>query len=743
MRGSERSKQRGWRRVQGFLSRIFQRGRVKEENGEDIIISDDNGGGAKSSKKRNQRTQSRKSAKSNVLQSKSKSKSNSPKPKLSKAFPSFDGLFMPRKTAASNALQLLQRRTAQSFPTAIVGFREYIFSSNTGALGQYSAATEFAFSTIQQRIMTNPGRVRMHYGHPDVFNKLHCMTRGGISKGTRILHVSEDYFSGVAHTLRGARIQYKEYISCGKGRDMGFDSILGYQTKISGGGADLVTSREIFRIAPRLDFFRLFSFYFGGVGHYINCVFSSWAIYFSTWSLLVAALTDSMQMSVKNAAAEGGFEVEQTYGISQVIQLGMMSLIPYIGQLVLETGLLRTGLTVFGQIVSGSLVFYVFQQQTIAMSFSKVMAYGGAKYIATGRGFSLQTTDFVKLYCMYARTHLYFAFELAFFIGPIYLTARCQSCNMGALTWNTWFVIFVMVLSPLWFNPFVFSLEKVDRDFQAWRRWMNGDRHPSTQNNWVTWNRQELEKARNDSGHLSDYGLAKFNHVMIRGLPYAVLVLGAVSRIDLRLRRDIPMLRNAYVIFGVLSAFLWTVGIGTVWIKLRLQDLARSRQWRIYQWITSVILLWVFILYIAEIHQLFEGNGFGNLLNVCYANMVMLVAFHRFAVFLDPSNDLLRQFVDYGFYAIDMIVGFVMISLLALLSFIGVVGILQSKLLFNDSFAQTVNTTRISKALRIESRSRIHVGGGGGVMEKVGESSDDGREKIVQNADNSNKSSKL
>lgn len=45
---------------------------------------------------------------------------------------------------------------------------------------------------------------------------------------------------------------------------MGFDSILGYQKKISGGGADLATSREVHRLGTRLDFFRLMSFYHGG-----------------------------------------------------------------------------------------------------------------------------------------------------------------------------------------------------------------------------------------------------------------------------------------------------------------------------------------------------------------------------------------------------------------------------------------------------------------------------------------------
>jgi hypothetical protein len=40
--------------------------------------------------------------------------------------------------------------------------------------------------------------------------------QGGISKATRQLHLTEDVFCGCNHTLRGGRIRYKEYISCGK-----------------------------------------------------------------------------------------------------------------------------------------------------------------------------------------------------------------------------------------------------------------------------------------------------------------------------------------------------------------------------------------------------------------------------------------------------------------------------------------------------------------------------------------------
>ena len=90
----------------------------------------------------------------------------------------------------------------------LVGFREWIFSQDSGAggggggggapppppppclpaagaLASFAAATEYTFGSIVQRVMTWPGSVRFHYGHPDLWNKLFVMTRGGVSKATR------------------------------------------------------------------------------------------------------------------------------------------------------------------------------------------------------------------------------------------------------------------------------------------------------------------------------------------------------------------------------------------------------------------------------------------------------------------------------------------------------------------------------------------------------------------------------
>lgn len=39
-------------------------------------------------------------------------------------------------------------------------------------------------------------RARMHYGHPDVFDRVFHITRGGISKASRVINISEDIFAG-------------------------------------------------------------------------------------------------------------------------------------------------------------------------------------------------------------------------------------------------------------------------------------------------------------------------------------------------------------------------------------------------------------------------------------------------------------------------------------------------------------------------------------------------------------------
>jgi len=60
--------------------------------------------------------------------------------------------------------------------------------------------------------MADPLRVRMHYGHPDFFDAAWTLPRGGISKGSRTINLSEDIFAGFNHTLRGGRVAHFDVV---------------------------------------------------------------------------------------------------------------------------------------------------------------------------------------------------------------------------------------------------------------------------------------------------------------------------------------------------------------------------------------------------------------------------------------------------------------------------------------------------------------------------------------------------
>lgn len=102
------------------------------------------------------------------------------------------------------------RRGTPRRPTVIVGFREHIFTGSVSSLANYMALQELSFVTLGQRVLSNPLRVRMHYGHPDVFDKVFYMTAGGISKASKGINLSEDIFAGYNGTIRGGQVRSEE-----------------------------------------------------------------------------------------------------------------------------------------------------------------------------------------------------------------------------------------------------------------------------------------------------------------------------------------------------------------------------------------------------------------------------------------------------------------------------------------------------------------------------------------------------
>jgi 1,3-beta-glucan synthase len=154
-------------------------------------------------------------------------------------------------------------------PVAIVGAREYIFSENIGVLGDIAAGKEQTFGTLAARALSWIGG-KLHYGHPDFLNGIFMNTRGGVSKAQKGLHLNEDIFAGMTAIGRGGQIKHSEYIQCGKGRDLGFGTILNFQTKLGNGMGEQMLSREYYYLGTQLPIDRFLSFYYGHPGFHIN-----------------------------------------------------------------------------------------------------------------------------------------------------------------------------------------------------------------------------------------------------------------------------------------------------------------------------------------------------------------------------------------------------------------------------------------------------------------------------------------
>jgi len=120
------------------------------------------------------------------------------------------------------------------------------------------------------------------------------------------LHLSEDIFAGFNCIMRGGAVVYQEFIHVGKGRDMGFIAINGFEQKISAGNALQSTSRELYRLGKHFDLPRLLSFYFTGTGFFITQRLTTSAIYVMCMAFLVLALLRSESLTISASQSEDG-----------------------------------------------------------------------------------------------------------------------------------------------------------------------------------------------------------------------------------------------------------------------------------------------------------------------------------------------------------------------------------------------------------------------------------------------------
>lgn len=379
-----------------------------------------------------------------------------------------------------NCLQEFAKREGP-LPTTILGLREHIFTGSVSSLANYMALQEISFVTLGQRVLTRPLHMRLHYGHPDVFDKLFFITRGGISKASKGINLSEDIFAGYNNLLRGGSVGFKEYVQIGKGRDVGMSQIYKFEAKLSQGAAEQSLSRDVYRMCNRLDFCRLLSFYYGGIGHYFSNVLTIFTVYVVVYLMTVLALFDLEKIGDRLITPMG--TIQMLLG-----GLGLLQTIPLFATLGVERGWWASLQEIFLIFVTGGPLHFMFHIQTKATYMSQTIIVGGAKYRPTGRGFVTQHSPFDEQFRFFASSHLYMGVELA--AGLILMGIYSDAGQYFGRSWSLWLASASFLCSPFWFNPLTLDWNVVTSDYVIWLKWIRGSSGGAAKS-WSMWWNEE------------------------------------------------------------------------------------------------------------------------------------------------------------------------------------------------------------------------------------------------------------
>jgi len=377
-------------------------------------------------------------------------------------------------------------------PVAILGAREYIFSENIGILGDVAAGKEQTFGTLFARTLSQIGG-KLHYGHPDFLNGIFMTTRGGVSKAQKGLHLNEDIFAGMNALLRGGRIKHCEYYQCGKGRDLGFGSILNFTTKIGTGMGEQMLSREYYYLGTQLPLDRFLSFYYAHAGFHINNMFIMLSVQmFMICILNFGALRHETQAcdynrdvpptdplfptGCANTDAIGDWIFRSVISIFFVF---FLSFVPLIVQEGMERGIFRALLRFLKQFFSLSPFFEVFVCQIYANSVQQDLSFGGARYIGTGRGFATARIPFGVLYSRFAGPSIYFGSRMW-----MILVFATSTAWQPALTYF-WITLLGLTISPFLYNPHQLAFSDFFIDYRDYLRWLSRGNSRTHASSWI------------------------------------------------------------------------------------------------------------------------------------------------------------------------------------------------------------------------------------------------------------------
>ncbi|XP_065872528.1 callose synthase 2 [Euphorbia lathyris] len=593
--------------------------------------------------------------------------------------------YMEEAFKMRNLLQeFLVKHGGVRYPT-ILGLREHIFTGSVSSLAWFMSNQETSFVTIGQRLLANPLKVRFHYGHPDVFDRLFHLTRGGVSKASKVINLSEDIFAGFNSTLREGNVTHHEYIQVGKGRDVGLNQISMFEAKIANGNGEQTLSRDIYRLGHRFDFFRMLSCYFTTVGSYFSTLLTVLTVYVFLYGRLYLVLSGLEEGLSTQKGIRDNKPLQIALASQAVVQIGFLMALPMMMEIGLERGFRKALSDFILMQLQLAPVFFTFSLGTKTHYYGRTLLHGGAQYRGTGRGFVVFHAKFAENYRMYSRSHFVKGIELMIMLIVYHMFGHSYRGVVPyiLITASMWFMVGTWLFAPFLFNPSGFEWQKIVDDWTDWNKWINnrGGIGVPPEKSWESWWEKEQE-------HLRYSGKLGITLEILLALRFFIYQYGLVYHVS------IIKQTTSFLVYGI----SWLV-ILVVLLLMKAMSLGRRRLsanfqllFRLIKGLIFVTFVTAFITLIALPHMTmkdvlvcilaFLPTGWGLLL-IAQACKPLI----RHAGFWASLRPLARGY--------EIIMGLLLFIPVAFLAWFPFVSEFQTRMLFNQAFSRGLQISRI------------------------------------------------
>nr|CAD1835251.1 unnamed protein product [Ananas comosus var. bracteatus] len=498
---------------------------------------------------------------------------------------------------------------------------------------------------VREHIFT--GRVRFHYGHPDIFDRIFHITRGGVCKASKIINLSFN------STLRQGSVTHHEYLQ------------VGLVTVLTSLGCCHAT-------LP--------------LGFYFSTLVTVLTVYVFLYGRLYLVLSGLEEGLATGRRFIHNQSLQVALASQSFVQLGFLMALPMMMEIGLEKGF-RKALSEFILMqLQLSSVFFTFSLGTKTHYYGRTLLHGGAEYRPTGRGFVVFHAKFADNYRLYSRSHFIKGIELMILLVVYQIFGQSYRSTISYIfiTISMWFMVGAWLFAPFLFNPSGFEWQKIVDDWTDWNKWITnrGGIGVPPEKSWESWWEKEHE-------HLKYSGTRGILAEIVLSLRFFIYQYGLVYHLSITKKtKSVLVYGISWLVILVVLLVMKTVSVGRRRFSANFQLVFRLIKFLIFVTFVTILITLIALPHMTVQDILvcflaFLPTGWGLLL-IAQACKPLV---RRAGLWESSVRALARGY--------EIMMGLLLFTPIAFLAWFPFVSEFQTRMLFNQAFSRGLQISRI------------------------------------------------